>query len=531
MNLSSRWLVLAGVAAFAQPQAPEPTIREPLIRVETRLVQVSVVVHDKNGAIVDLTKDDFTLTDRGKEQKIAFFSISSSRAAATPVEPLAANIFTNRPERYGSAASNATVVLFDALNTSFADQAYARKQILKFLEQLEPQDRVALYVLSNRIHVLQDFTSDPGRLRRAVQRQKGNNSAELQASEPEAANTGDPEVDQWLDHASGVIADFQIVNRAGRTLEAIETIANHIARVPGRKNLIWVSGSFPLTIGYDGPTFPAPGREQRTFSLEMQRAVRAVNNANVAVYPVDARGLIPPPIPQATRTGVRPVSFIPKNLDTMQELADRTGGRAFYNTNDLRGAIRTAIRDSEITYTLGFYPSADALDGKFHDLKVRVNRRGLDVRHRKGYFATVNAPPSDQQRMAEVRTALSSPLEATNIGLAARVEPSDQPRLGSLKVLISVDATNLTLGRKEDRWTGKTDVILVQRDREGKQLAATSETIDLNLKDETYKTALLYGIVFQKSVLPAEGLDQIRVVVVDRPTGQLGSLIVPAGGQ
>ncbi len=232
-------------------------------------------------------------------------------------------------------------------------------------------------MLGRGVRVLHDFTDDPQRLVRALARHRGESIPDLAASEP------DPNLDDWAAEMTGSMEDFYTINRVQTTLAAMEAIANHLARLPGRKNLIWVSGSFPFSIGLDEPlALASPAREQRTFSEEIQRAARAMNNANMAIYPVDARGLIATPLlsaanrgPSNPRTPPRPGSSVPKGHDTMQALADYTGGRAFINTNDIRGAIRKAVEDSEVTYTLGFYPASETLDGKYHELKVKVDRK------------------------------------------------------------------------------------------------------------------------------------------------------------
>src|SRR5262249_7052829 len=182
---------------------------------------------------------------------------------------------------------------------------------------------------------------------------------------------GSDELDQFLSNADQVISDFYNVNRAKWTLEAMEAIAHHLASLPGRKNLIWVSSGFPFTLGLEPEDFSLdqPNRERRTFHEETDRVARAMNDANIAIYPVDARGLVglPTAFSAQNRTSPfgrpgaapRPVKYTPPNIDTMQILAERTGGRAYYNTNDLEGAVRSAVADARVTYTLGFYPASE----------------------------------------------------------------------------------------------------------------------------------------------------------------------------
>ncbi|PYT17658.1 MAG: hypothetical protein DMG59_06725 [Acidobacteria bacterium] len=514
--------------------------QQPAIRVTTHLVEVNVIVRDKNGPVAGLTKDDFVLLDKGKEQRIAVFNVSSARRAMPNAPPLPPDVYSNRFERQAHAPASATVVLIDNLNTKFEDQAYARHQILKFLRSLELEDRIALYSLGRGVRILHDFTDDQQRLIRSIANYRGETAHELAASEPDSSHTGDADIDKWLDEMNGGMSDFYIIDRVRTTLTAMEAIANHLARLPGRKNLIWVSGSFPFSLGLNDP-LGSPAREHRTFNDEIERATRAMNNANIAIYPVDARGLVgmprlsagnkPVAKPRAAsnpRGAPRAITDIPAGHDAMQALAERTGGRAFYNTNDLRGAIRKALEDSEVTYTLAFYPASQTLDGKFHELKVKVDRKGVEVRHRKGYLAAGQRLPTDRQMRATIDNTVSSPLEATGVGLTARLDPSDKPKPGSYQMMLAVDMRNLTVQQNDDRWMGAAEVVFVQQSAEGKSLNSSIETLNLDMKDETYRAAVRDGLVLVKGIVPEKELSQVRVAVLDRATGMIGSLRVPA---
>jgi VWFA-related protein len=162
-------LVFLFFACATSAQTPPTTFRA-----TTRLVQVSVVVHDKDGRpVTGLEGGDFTLYENGKEQPIELFSIESDRVTGTaPVSSAPTNDFSNRVE--GRASGAVTVILFDRLNTRFEDQTQARYQVVKFLGQIQRDDHVALYVLeSNVVRVLHDFTSDATSLLRALSRYRG----------------------------------------------------------------------------------------------------------------------------------------------------------------------------------------------------------------------------------------------------------------------------------------------------------------------------------------------------------------------
>jgi hypothetical protein len=220
-------------------------------------------------------------------------------------------------------------------------------------------------------------------------------------------------------------------------------------------------------------------------------------------------------------------SFRPAGLDTLQDLADQTGGRAFYNTNDLSGAIHLALNDSAITYTLGFYPESNALDGKFHDIKVSVRRAGVDVRYRQGYFAFRDTRASKKQSLSNLQAAFESPVESVTVPLEATVERVNKPRPNSLRIQWTVDIHNLQLAREGDLRTGAISVVFIQQDSAGKELDRSEDGFDIRLARDTYEAYWKSGMVFQSDVQPKAGLATLRIVLADRSDAAIGSLIIP----
>jgi VWFA-related protein len=543
--------------------------QEPLIRVTTRMVEVNVVVRDRGGPVRGLTRDDFVLLDKGKPQQIAAFSSVELRAhiGDGPSAPLAAGIRTNRPEELRALPSSTTVVLLDGVNTDIQDQPYAKRQFLQFLKQVRPDDRIAVYALGSTLRVLHDFTSDARSLVAAVAKHTGDNPGLVDASAATVSDTGDITLDAWMNESSGMIADRAIIDRVTRTAAALEAIGHHIARVPGRKNLVWVSGSFPFAIGHFGSDGVAnwedaamdqqisggrgksggalygvnirdgsPARAQVNFDEILRRATRALNDADISVYPVDARGLIAMPV-NLTAAGSAPVnraslnqrasspSAIPVGRSTMQMIAEATGGRVFDNTNDIQGAIRSAIDDSEVTYTLGFYPDAKGLDSKFHDLKVQVKRSGVDLRYRKGYLASADAPVPDQQRGQEIAAAISTALEAAGLGLKAVAEPAEKP--GAIVVTVAIDPKDLSFEIVDGKRLAVVDVAFSPRAVDGLDLGTATQTLRLNLEPARYAAVLEKGLTVNKTFPPDAKRAQVRIAVFDRGSGKLGSVVVP----
>ena len=523
------------VAAQLSAQTPSAPL---ILRSTTRLVQMNVVAQDHKGnPITDLKKEDFEIRDAGQMQKIGLFSMESNAPLPAVSEPLPPNTFTNRLEHKSGTPASVSVILLDSLNTKLTDRPYAQAQVVKFLKQIEPRDRIGVYTLGRSLRVLHDYTTDSTELLKRLAGYDGGALPNLTGSE-----TRSPEALQ-LDNllagrgASRIEGDFYTIDRVQGTLRAIEFIANHLSAIPGRKNLIWVSGGFPLMIGYDNLSLHAdPARIQRTFSEEIDRTVRAMNNANLAIYPVDARGLVTDSRYSAERRGSanRKKASMPKstmarvnkNQDSMRELASRTGGRAYLHTNDLSKAIREAVQDARVTYTLGFYPIAEKFDGKFHELKVKVNRPGASLRYRKGYFDVSEQPQDEKTRKTELNDAVWSPLEASGIGLVVNIQ-RDPAKPKTMNVFVKIDARAISLEQQGERWAGRLDMLFVQKDDRGGQFNGTSDTMELQLQRANYEKVSKDGLTYKKAVEMASQANQLRVVVRDAASGTIGTVTIP----
>src|SRR5262249_1408929 len=209
----------------------------------------------KGQPVTGLKLEDFTVYDEGQQQSIAPF-ISETPATEEKSQPLPFNVFTNRFERLGQRPFAATAVLFDALNTQPQDQSRVRLQILKFLQQLHPEDRVAIYALTTQLQILQDFTQDSTALVNAVQRFLPKSTSALDASSVEQVDlvgmTGNSywgDLQNALNRSNAFISDRKTANRVEMTTAAFVAIGNHLSSVSGRKSLIWVSGGFPFQLG------------------------------------------------------------------------------------------------------------------------------------------------------------------------------------------------------------------------------------------------------------------------------------------
>ncbi|HEV1284212.1 MAG TPA: VWA domain-containing protein, partial [Bryobacteraceae bacterium] len=521
-----------------EPTAPPTPV---VLKSTTRLVQVSVIAQDGKGQpVTDLKKEDFRIKVNGKDQPIKIFSMDSSGALPQGETKLPPNVFTNRMEVKPGQQSSVTIILLDTLNTKWADQVFAKAQVIRYLRTLQPSDHIGLYTLGNALRVLHDYTADSAELLARLEALKGKELPDMSSKEPTDAMHGDALLLDALQRGAGGASpaerSFYTTIRVIGTLKAIEFIANHLANTPGRKNLIWVSGGFPLEIGFDSAAaWRNPQIDQRTFSDEVSETVRAVNEANMAIYPVDARGLMVDPRYDPSRQGptnVRAMTKAPggmvgvKNQETMNELASRTGGHAYYNSNDLEKAIHSAVEDSRVTYMLGFYPVEESFDGKFHKIEVQmVERKGVHLRYRKGFFDLPELPQDEKARKTELADAAWSPLDASGIGIAAKIVPS-KTKPGSLEIILAIDSSQVSLERQAENWVGRLDVLFIQRDNAGNQYNGTDDTLTLRLNADSYAKFLKNGFVYNKVVDRADRAKTIRIVVRDSASGAIGSITV-----
>ena len=527
---------LALWAASLSAQMPEP-----LLRTTTRLVQINVIVTKHGGASVPgLKNEDFQVFVNGKRQEIRQFS-EETRAILATAAPLPQGTFTNQIEQRSGTPAAVTAILLDGVNTRFSDQANARQQVIRFLKQIQPEDRIAIYTLDSRgLRVLHDYTTDSSDLVTKLAKYPGDIAADV---------TGQSEVSDllggWLTGSgSSFERSFFLNERIQLTLNAIEFIANNLGTLPGRKNLIWVSAAFPLQIGFlntsgsgggrggmstgarggaggaggaGGRSFPSGNQEQRDWTAETDRAVRALNNANLAIYPVDARGLV-------ASASSRIASRVYRNQATMEELAGRTGGRAFINTNDIAGAIRTAVEDSSVTYTLGFYPQNDKFDNSFHTLKVKLMEfPHLDLRYRHGYLDQTAPAQDEKLRRAALADSVVSPLDANGIGLRATVRLTG----AGFDLNLRVDPKSIQLDPQGDRWAGKLDLLFVEMDPHGKQVYGVDDTLSMEFRQPNYERVQQEGLLYHRLIPRDVKASELRVIVRDTATGALGSITAP----
>jgi VWFA-related protein len=500
----------------AGQQAPDPV---PRFKSSARLVQVSVVVRDRrNRPVEGLDRAAFQIFEDGQPQPISFF-IPSSIGEAVKAAPVAASAasparLTNRipsPSNGGVVA-----IIFDQLNSSAAQQVRARDHLLQYLRTLRPGDRVALYVLGqDRLQVLYDFTTDAEMLVRALDSVMAGSTLKLGAT-PEPFP---PALVEGLSaFAAGNLANMNAAVaqlRAEMTLENLEHVAAHLAGVPGRKNIIWLTAGFPFIVGKSTPAGPYNDIQ----ADQTRRATRALNTSDAALYPVDVRGLL-----AGRGAAVPTLNAINTPIEGLRAAAEWTGGRLFYNTNGLSEAMAQAVDDSRSTYVLGYYPTNADWNGQFRNIKVKVGREGVEVRHRPGYLAHPLSAVAPDDRRRSVLNALKAPLEAT--ALPFEVFPDVTAERAVLRLHVS--ASDLTLTEAGGQLAGEIDVTITQVLKDHRHVPEMSSSYPFSVAVADRERLMANPIQLTRTIHVVPGAAQVRIVVQDARSSTIGSLFIDA---
>jgi VWFA-related protein len=588
------WISMGAIAAmtltFQGQQEPSTGFK---LQTGTRLVVVDVTTQDSQGHPVhSLKASDFELEENKKPEAIKNFE-EHSAAATNGVKPQAVpamppGSFTN----YTPVASDSplNVILLDTLNTPMTDQNYVRKQLQQYVKHANPNMRVAIFGLATHLVLLQGFTSDPAILKDAAEHRlipqgsillndpNGTNTNQSMDSARMNASAASASALSAMQQFESEEASYQTQVRIRYTLDAFNQMARYLASFPGRKNLIWFSGSFPIAI-FGDPTTTNPFAAQADFSTELRETTSLLDKARIAVYPVDAGGLQVAPTFDAQSSG-RSYAANPRKAATdisrftsdnenahltMDEIAEDTGGHAFYNTNNLAEAVSKAVNTGASYYTLSYAPSDSAQDGSFRNIHVALRgeaaARGYKLTYRRGYFSD---NPATRQSISSV-FSLPSPIAAgtahygdlvmehgapapTEILFKASVQPASatnedtvaennvlnpaSPAKGPFRryqVLCTALGKDFDLSQEADgSRRGSIEFVTYVYDSGGKLVNIAGQTFQLNLTADNYTQLMKTGVSAMLQVsTPAKGESFFRIAVHDIHSGRFGVIEVP----
>jgi len=527
----------------------------------TGLVLVPVVVTDKSGGpVAGLTKDDFDLQENGKSKPIATFdevkTVTNRPSRPAPQRDVYTNELSN-----DSSLKRMTIFALDLVNTPFLDQAYAREQLIKFLaNRVGSQEPIALVLINrNGIKVLHDFTSDPAVLVAALKKVSGEIPGVYGVGVNEEISAEAQELNGFVS-GTGLEAYVMLAQREAImvTLESFQHVAEAYAGVPGRKSLIWATAAFPFgldpvtgtilspTVFHQGvnvsgnqytprsgalPPLPEStsiqtGEDLKSLEPLYQRTLQMLNDASISVYPVDARGLLVF-FPGADISKIAGVSAYNKALfdssrDTMVGFADMTGGKAFYNRNDLDTAFQKAADDSASYYMLGYYLDKNAKPG-WHKLHVKLKNGGKEVRARNGFFVMPESTQTDTKKM-DLRLALVSPLDYSAVPFSVRWGAvQGQGAKKKVHFQINLPPSSSVV---DTSTNGQVDleVLAAARTATGQSADHFGEHVQANLKPDSLQAFQRDGLNYSNDLLVTAGEYQVRFVVRDNLNGRLGTV-------
>lgn len=587
-------------AAMTQPGSRQPVSPEVTTLHEySNLVVVDVVVSDAQGnPIHGLKPSDFSLLENNKPQTVKHFeehtAVPASDLKIAPAPKLPPGLFTNKPAAPANGPVN--VLLLDYLNTPITSQPYARKQLREFLDKAPPGTRIAIFFLNTQLRMLQGFTSDTSVLKAALASKQGapgvtdiEQGKDTSAALAYLKQGQEKETSDSIQRMISLDASDRRNMQALYTLNAFNMLARYLIGIPGRKNVIWFSGGFPLDVEPD-----VNEADPNDSVVRNDDAVRQTDNlltrAQVAVYPVDARGVQGDPAltdqtlldarantaynaALAFQTGESPdkanddieeasemASLREKaqEQETMYAMAEDTGGEAFVNTNGLAQAVSQAIEHGSNYYTLTYAPTNVQWDARFRSIKVKVDQPGVKLTYRNGYYAV---DPNDRNKLnaagaatalAETNTMSTAMMhggpQATEVLFQARIRPASAPpsdavlasnqlnprmkvkgpyRQYSVDLVPDAHAVSCSEEANGNRHCAL-EVWTFVYDSDGEKVVTASNRLRSVLSPADYRKLLAGGMAFHQQIsVPVKGDYFVRTAIHDMVSDRVGAVEVP----
>ena len=586
-----RWpvLLIFTLLAALHQNAQDTNPSAPTVKAKVREVLVDVVVTDNKGdPIPSLESEDFQILEDGRPQTVSHFEehkgVPLTQFKLPPMPP---NVYTNFP--LTRSADSVNIILLDSLNTPSSDQSYVHAQMLKYLQTIPPNTRVAIFTLASQLRMLQGATTDSARLLAAINKVKA--GPQESAFRPSTAETdANHTLVDFMTTASMApplppnaipaqysadpiaaikqfLSDTQVFltqGRVGMTLDALQQLGRYLSGVPGRKNVIWFSGSFPSGIVPDSD-LSDPFSGASNFKEEIRKTTDLLTTAQVALYPVAAEGLVTSTAfqvdnrqivqkrisvaaqdtMQSSRTNL---SDLDSSHASMEQLAKETGGQAFLNTNGLDDALSRVVKNGSRYYSLTYSPSNRNMDGKYRHIQVKLTKQKAALAYRHGYYANDANPAltSSQKQISDPLLSLMGPNlpDYTQILYKILIQPTnpqpppDAPRAGTnsdmkgpftrYTVDFAVAPGDIYLEQSSDAVRhGNIEVMLVAYDPEGKPLNLVVTRNEIRVPANEYTNLLKGGLQIHREIDVPKGEAFLLTGIYDLKSDTAGTLGIP----
>lgn len=551
---------LFGSATLLAQTTASPTPIQPL-RVYSREVVVDVDVSDAKGNPVHgLTKDNFLILEDNRPMFPRTFRehrIDETPDSPAPASPsLPPNNFTNVvPESFRPLE----ILLLDSLDTPVATQSSLRQRMVQFVEKLPTGTRIAVFSLSTtgRLSMIQGFTTDQDLLKKAIKSHKldigippledagqdtdiqttPNAESQQNAQLARALETTQPKIDLTVEcnHAA---------DRVQYTSNAFALIARYVSGMPGRKNLVWYTGAFP------GRMRDAHGTECYDSREDMGSADDLLERSHVVVYPIDPRSM-DSIAQQGADSRIARLQAV-EHLE-MESVAEQTGGKAFYNTNDYTGAANQAIDAGSNYYTITYIPTNQRFDTRLRNIKVTVNQPDLTLLYKRGYNAY---PPGSTTTPQGRPIATATPLQSAM--MRGTLEPSEilfqiataqaptpdtalppgntpgpkapKPPYRHITLTYTIDIRGIQFDPTDDLvYHAQFEYLVNVYDAaDGKLVNSSAMATKPNLPAAVYKSMLASGAKLRQEIdVPAKGDYVLRIGVHDLNNNHIGAIEIP----
>jgi VWFA-related protein len=515
------------VAFAQQTSAPPP----PAIRATTELVLVNVVARDKKGNLVrDLKREDFTVLEDGQKQRVSSFDFENidelalagqSAPTATgsdAVAPGAAVPSTKEQPALDARDRRLILLFFDfsAMDPEQIDRAVdAAKKYVN--ARMQTADLIAIASLSTNMRLDLDFTSDKAKILAVLgacnsDSGQGFDNGSTGSSEGAAETSGAFTADD---------TDFNTFS-ADRKLLALQSLVQAVGKLSQKKSLIYFSNGISQS-GVDNQS-------------ALRAATAAAVKSNVAIYPLDVRGLqaLPPGGEaqnaslhgQSAYTGASVLNDLNSNAatqETLSTLAADTGGKAFFDSNDFSGVFSQVQKDTSVYYILGYTSSNHAKDGRFRHIKVVLNRPDIKLEYRAGYYAGRDFEHLNHtDREQQIQDELASDLPATDVAVyagAAYFRRDDSHYF--LAVSIVVPGSQIPFVLEKDKDSATLDIAGEVLEGGKFQVGRLRDTVKLAV--ESAKQVRRKNVQYNTSFLLAPGSYHLKFVVRENRTGRMGT--------
>jgi VWFA-related protein len=536
-------LAVAGQGPGTGGQQTAPSRGPFVLRAQTNVVLVDVRATAKNGKpVTDLTAKDFRVLEDGVPQTITSFSLENieklAQATATGAPPPTIDLGKLPPDVSPARVlqdHRLMLLFFDVSSMQPDDLMRALEAATNFVQKrLTPADLVAVVTYTSSLRVLQNFTNDRDSIAKALTSIRiGEESSVLAeaGSQGEAGTTsasGEEVVAQDVSAAfTPDETEFNIFN-TDQKLAAIESLAEMLRGVVGRKSVIHFSSGITST-----------GIENQA---QLRATIDAANQSNVSLYTMDTRGLMALP-PGGDASAASPsgtavysgsavssqISSMHSSRETLASLAQDTGGRSFYDTNDFGQDFQEVQTENSSYYLLGYSPTNTRSDGRFRKIRVEVTRPGVKVEARPGYFAPKNFRQftrEDKEMQLQQAVNLDQPfLDLPFVVDASYFLRPDQTYHVVLAAKIPGSAVELL--KKSNTRETEFDFIWRATDPAGKPAGVLRDTLPVKVGGEAYDVLLAGNFLYEGSLVLPPGKYQLKVLVRENQSGKMGTFEQP----